>query len=62
LRLAIDTYGIDRLVFGTDWPFWKGEAHQLAGDFLLQAGLSDADRAKIDTGNAKEIFGGKFPL
>jgi len=62
LRLAINTYGIDRLVFGTDWPFWKGEAHQLAADFLMQAGLSTADRAKIDTGNAKTIFGAKFPL
>ncbi len=62
LRLAIETYGIDRLVFGTDWPFWKGEAHQLAADYLDQAGLSAADRAKIDTGNAREIFGARFPL
>jgi len=62
LRLAIETYGIDRLVFGTDWPFWKGEAHQLAADYLTQAGLSDADIAKIDTGNARSIFGSRYPL
>ena len=62
LRLAIETYGIDRLVFGTDWPFWKGEAHQLAADYLLNAGLSAADVAKIDTGNARTIFGANYPL
>jgi predicted TIM-barrel fold metal-dependent hydrolase len=62
LRAAVETYGIDRLVFGTDWPFWKGEAHQLAADHLYRAGLSDADLAKIDTENAKTIFGRRYPL
>jgi predicted TIM-barrel fold metal-dependent hydrolase len=57
LRLAIETFGLDRLVFGTDWPFWKGEAHQLAADFLDQAGLTAAQIAQIDSGNAKALFG-----
>ena len=62
LKLAIDAFGIDRLLFGTDWPFWKGEAHQLAADYLAQAGLSAADIAKIDTANAQAIFGSRYPL
>jgi aminocarboxymuconate-semialdehyde decarboxylase len=57
LHAAIATFGIDRLVFGTDWPFWKGEAHQLAADYLAASGL-DADAiAKIDSGNLHALFG-----
>ena len=61
LRLAIETYGIDRIVFGTDWPFWKGEAHQLAADFLDQTGLTNEQIAAIDSGNARALFGDRIP-
>lgn len=57
LRLAIATYGLERIVFGTDWPFWKGEAHQLAADYLVQAGLGAGEIAAIDSGNARALFG-----
>ena len=60
LRLAIETFGIERLVFGTDWPFWKGEAHQLAADYISQSGLTPAQIAAIDSGNAKTIFGDRI--
>jgi aminocarboxymuconate-semialdehyde decarboxylase len=60
LRLAIETFGLDRLVFGTDWPFWKGEAHQLAADHLAQSGLTPAQIAAIDSGNARAIFGDRL--
>lgn len=62
LRLAVETFGIDRLLFGTDWPFWKGEAHQLAADYLGSIGLSPAELARIDTENAKAIFVARYPL
>lgn len=57
LRLAIETFGLERIVFGTDWPFWKGEAHQLAADYLAQAGLTPEQIALIDSGNARALFG-----
>jgi aminocarboxymuconate-semialdehyde decarboxylase len=57
LHAAIATFGIERLVFGTDWPFWKGEAHQLAADYLAASGLAPDDVAKIDSGNLKALFG-----
>ena len=60
LRLAIETFGLDRIVFGTDWPFWKGEAHQLAADYLQQSGLGDAEIAAIDSGHARALFPGRF--
>jgi predicted TIM-barrel fold metal-dependent hydrolase len=60
LRHAIETFGLDHLVFGTDWPFWKGEAHQLAADYLETAGLSTAQIAAIDSGNARALFGDRI--
>jgi 6-methylsalicylate decarboxylase len=60
LRLAIETFGIERLVFGTDWPFWKGEAHQLAADYISQSGLTAEQIALIDSGNAKTLFGDRI--
>jgi predicted TIM-barrel fold metal-dependent hydrolase len=60
LRHAIETFGLDRLVFGTDWPFWKGEAHQHAADYLEGAGLSPAQVAAIDSGNARALFGDRI--
>jgi len=59
LHAAIATFGIERLVFGTDWPFWKGEAHQLAADYLAASGLDPEDVAKIDSGNLKALFGAR---
>ncbi len=60
LRLAIETFGLERIVFGTDWPFWKGEAHQLAADYLDQLGLTPAEIALIDSGNARALFGSRI--
>ncbi|HEV8020676.1 MAG TPA: amidohydrolase family protein [Candidatus Lustribacter sp.] len=57
LRLAIETFGLERIVFGTDWPYWKGEAHQLAADYISQAGLTADQIAQIDSGNARALFG-----
>ena len=47
-------------MFGTDWPFWKGEAHQLAADYISQAGLSAEQIAAIDSGNARALFGNRI--
>jgi aminocarboxymuconate-semialdehyde decarboxylase len=57
LHAAIATFGLDRLVFGTDWPFWKGEAHQLAADYLAASGLTPDQVAAIDSGNLRPLFG-----
>jgi aminocarboxymuconate-semialdehyde decarboxylase len=57
LHAAIATYGLDRIVFGTDWPYWKGDAHQLAADYLAASGLDAAAVEAISWGNLKPLFG-----
>jgi predicted TIM-barrel fold metal-dependent hydrolase len=57
LRCSCDTFGVDRIVFGTDYPFWNGAAHQHASDYLERAGLPAADVQAISEGNARALFG-----
>jgi predicted TIM-barrel fold metal-dependent hydrolase len=54
LRCAIDTVGIDRVLFSTDYPMEDlGEIV----DFLHGAPLSDDERHAIAHGNAERVFG-----
>jgi predicted TIM-barrel fold metal-dependent hydrolase len=62
LRLACDAFGTDRILFGTDYPFWRDEAHQLAATYIDRIGLSAAEKEAIFTGNACGIFGDALPL
>jgi aminocarboxymuconate-semialdehyde decarboxylase len=57
LRCAIDTFGIDKIVFGTDYPFWNGEAHQHASEYLDHSGLTDSQVDAISEANARDLFG-----
>ena len=46
-------FGVDQLVFGTDYPFWPIEA---MGDGLAQLGLEPNVLAAIERGNALKLF------
>lgn len=50
---AIDAFGTDRVMFGTDYPMWQplGEVER-----LLSLGLSDEDYEKIFSKNAQKLF------
>lgn len=62
LRLACDAFGTDRILFGTDYPFWRDDAHQLAMTYVHEIGLSAADTHAIFEGNARSIFAARLPL
>ncbi|UFU06882.1 amidohydrolase family protein [Ruania halotolerans] len=57
--LALEAFGPDRLLFGTDWPVvWlRGDAPQWAGAAqTLLDGLSSTDRAAVMGGNASRVY------
>ena len=54
MRFAIDYYGIDRVMYGTDYPCWE-PAQCLA--LIDELGLSDAEKAKLFRENARAILG-----
>jgi aminocarboxymuconate-semialdehyde decarboxylase len=59
MRFAIDYYGIDRVMYGSDYPCWD-PATALA--LLDELDLSDADRDKLFYGNARRILGLRDPV
>ncbi len=58
MRFAIEYYGIDRVMYGTDYPCWE-PAHCLA--LLDELELSAADQRKLYVDNARRILGLRTP-
>jgi len=59
MRFAIDYYGIDRVMYGTDYPCWD-PATALA--LLDDLALSDDDKRKLFYDNARRILGLRDPV
>ncbi len=53
-RKYIDAYGVDRVMFGTDYPMWTPK-EELAR--FMQIELSDSERQKILYDNAAKLLG-----
>jgi aminocarboxymuconate-semialdehyde decarboxylase len=54
MKFAIDYYGVDHVMYGTDYPCWNPAA---ALDYLNAIeGLSAEDRQKIMHDNAVRVF------
>jgi len=54
IKFAIEYYGIDRVMYGSDYPCWD-PATALA--LIEEIGLSDADLDKLLYRNAQRILG-----
>jgi len=55
LRYLIETWGADKLVMGTDYPYDMAEPDPV-GHVTSVRGLADADRAKVVGGNAAALL------
>ena len=53
LRLTLDFFGVDKLMLGSDHPFWP---MSMATEVLDSLDLSPVDRAKIEYENAAGLF------
>jgi aminocarboxymuconate-semialdehyde decarboxylase len=58
MRFAIDYYGIDRVMYGTDYPCWDPAA---ALKLIDELKLSPADQQKLFYSNARRILGLRDP-
>jgi aminocarboxymuconate-semialdehyde decarboxylase len=59
MKFAIEYYGVDHVMYGTDYPCWSPAA---ALEFFAKIGLSKADQQKIFYDNARRILGLKDPV
>lgn len=56
LRCACESFGSDRLLLGTDFPYQSGAHFQNAIDYVAQAGLGAAQETRILDDNATTLF------
>jgi aminocarboxymuconate-semialdehyde decarboxylase len=59
MKFAIEYYGIDHVMYGSDYPCWMPAD---ALEFLGQVGLSEGDLEKILYSNARRILGLRDPV
>jgi aminocarboxymuconate-semialdehyde decarboxylase len=57
LRCACETFGADRLLLGTDFPYLVGPRWPRLVEYVAEAGLSPEDTAAIYGGNAQALLG-----
>jgi 6-methylsalicylate decarboxylase len=62
LRCACELLGIDRIVFGTDYPFFRDDAYKAAADYIVGSGLAAADVEAIFETNPKRLLDGIIAL
>ncbi|GAA3310823.1 hypothetical protein GCM10020295_78930 [Streptomyces cinereospinus] len=56
LPCVLDFFGVDRVLFGTDWPHVTDRGAAYFTSHYDRYPLSDADRAAIDSGNARRLL------
>ena len=56
LRCTHEAVGSDRLLLGSDYPFWRDDAFKRCVDYVAQAGLSGGDVDRILGGNAQRLL------
>ena len=56
LRCACETFGADRLLLGTDYPFLLGPRWRPLVQYVEEAGFSAEDTAAILGGNAQALL------
>jgi aminocarboxymuconate-semialdehyde decarboxylase len=54
LRALVETFGADRILMGTDYPYDMGEYDPVA--HVVDAGLGEAEIAAICGGNAERLL------
>jgi 6-methylsalicylate decarboxylase len=56
LRCACESFGADRLVLGTDFPYLSGDRYRRSVAYIEDAGLSTSDAQRILEGNAASLL------
>jgi 6-methylsalicylate decarboxylase len=57
LRCAKETLGVDHLLLGTDYPFWRDDAFKLCVDYVRESGLPSSEVERILGGNCQKLLG-----
>jgi 6-methylsalicylate decarboxylase len=61
LRCAVDSFGMDRLVLGTDFPYETGAVFERAVGYITASGLAPGDADRLLSSNAEVLLGLRDP-
>ncbi|WP_182358681.1 amidohydrolase family protein [Tomitella gaofuii] len=61
LRLSADVYDPDKLLAGSDYPYFQREKYNRAIAYISEAGLPGGIERAILSGNAKKLYGDALP-
>jgi predicted TIM-barrel fold metal-dependent hydrolase len=56
LRAAVRAYGIGRVLYGSDYPYWTGASYTRTVEYLAMTGLGEEELEAIRHGNAQALF------
>lgn len=56
LRCACESFGADRLILGTDFPYLSGDGYRRSVSYIEDAGLSTSDAHRILDTNAASVL------
>lgn len=59
LMNAVDVFGYEKIMMGSDFPYFKDEKYTRAVDYIKNSGLSEAKVAAILKDNASNLYGYK---
>lgn len=57
LRCAWEAVGAERILFGSDYPFWHDDAYVRSVDYVQEAGLTAKEVDGVLGGNAESLLG-----
>ena len=60
LRCACEVFGSERIVLGSDYPFFRDDDYQWQVDYIGASGLSEGDAAAIRDDNVRRLFEGIY--
>ena len=56
LALSVKVFGADKILMGSDFPYFQNEKYVRAADYIRQADLTDEEKTKILQDNAKALY------
>lgn len=56
LREAVESFGADRILLGSDFPYFQGDLYTRAVQYVVQAGLTAEQVRSVLEDNINQVF------
>lgn len=56
LRLSVEVFGADKILLGSDFPYFRDDKYVRAAEYIRSSKLSDEEKMKVLRTNAEELY------